>query len=372
MPLSPDPRPALRGLVLLLVLTALAACGGDHTPDAASDDAKRVRTQPASALFEARQVTAPAQVIAPNESALSSDVSARVARIHADVGARVAAGQLLLQLDDTDYRLALNQARARVAASQAREALAEQRLQRARALLERQFVSVDDVGALESELEAARAEVAIARADRDVAARNVDKCAVTAPFDGVVVERFAQVGVLAPAGTALLQLVDTAPPEVEATLQGPDSGSLDRAANLRFDSQGRSYPVELLRLAPVLDRGARTRVARFRFTAEPPDAGSTGQVRWAEPDRQLPARLQVLRDGTPGVFIVQEGIAVFVEAPGASPGRPFGIDLPPEASVVIEGHQALQDGDRVTEADKPAPATGTDDADDRVRGDGLA
>ena len=51
--------------------------------------------------------TAPASVIAPNDSRIAAEVTAKVARVHAEVGGTVKAGQPLLELDATDYRLAL-------------------------------------------------------------------------------------------------------------------------------------------------------------------------------------------------------------------------------------------------------------------------
>lgn len=212
--LRPRTLPA-RITALLLLALVLGACGGNDTGAEEQDGAPpRVRTQPVTEVLQPRPGTAPATVRAPNRSDLSTDVSARVARVVVDVGGTVAAGELLLALDDTDFRLALAQAQARVGSAQARVGLAEQRLERAQRLREQRFVSEDEVLALATEAEAAQAELRIARADRDVAARNVEKCRITAPFDGVVVERMAQVGTLAAAGTPLLRLVDLAPVEL--------------------------------------------------------------------------------------------------------------------------------------------------------------
>jgi len=57
---------------------------------------------------------APASVIAPNDSRIAAEVAARVVRVHTEVGGAVKAGQLLLELDAADYRLALAQADAQI------------------------------------------------------------------------------------------------------------------------------------------------------------------------------------------------------------------------------------------------------------------
>jgi RND family efflux transporter MFP subunit len=293
--------------------------------------------------------SAPASVIAPNDSRIAAEVTARVARIHAEVGSIVKAGALLLELDDADDRLALTQAEAQVSAAQARVALAEQRRRQALSLRQKQFVSDDAVLELQTGVQAAEAELAVAQARRAVAARTVEKCRIIAPFAGVVLERQAQVGALATPGTPLLRLVDLAPPEIEAQIPAAWADELPQARDLLFDRQGQRYPIRLLRLSPVVDMTARTRIARLAFTDPTAPAGSSGLLRWTGAGAVLPAELLVQRGAVLGVFVVNDhDRARFVPAPDAQPGRPFPIILPPEALVVTHGHQGLTDGQPVT------------------------
>lgn len=341
--------PILLRVACISLVMLLAACG-ERTDDSAQPRATgpvQVEVQAVTDVLQPRQVSAPASVRARNESELSSDVSARVQRIHADVGASVSRGDLLLELDDTDYRLALAQADARAASARSRASLARQRHERGLALMERQFISADELLALDTELQAARGDLAVAEADRRVAARNVEKCRVSAPFDGVVLERLAQVGNLAAAGSPLLRLVDLDGAEVEASLQAADAESLAQARQLVFESQGERYPVSLLRVTSVVERSARTRVARLGFEDEVAPPGSTGTLRWQLPATQFPPSLLVRRGDLLGVFIVEESTARFVPAPGASEGRPFSVDLPAGAQVVTSGQQGLNDGQAI-------------------------
>jgi RND family efflux transporter MFP subunit len=294
--------------------------------------------------------TAPASVIAPNDSRLAAEVTAKVARVHAQVGGTVRAGQLLLELDPTDYRLALAQADAQVTAARARVALAEQRFQQALTLRKKQFVSDDAVLELQTGVQAAEADLEVAQAQRAVAARNVEKCRIVAPFAGVVLERQAQIGATAAPGTTLLRLVDLAPPEIEAQAQAIQADELPRATELVFESQGKLYPARLLRLSPVVDGAARTRVARLAFAERTAAAGSSGTLRWVTPGILLPPELLVKREQTLGAFVVDNGRARFVPAPAAQEGRPFALLLPPETLVVVRGHQGLTDGQPVTVA----------------------
>lgn len=292
--------------------------------------------------------TAPASVIAPNDSRIAAEVTAKVARIHAEVGGKVKNGQLLLELDNTDYRLALAQADAQVKAAQARVALAEQRLQQGLSLRKKQFVSDDAVMELRTGVQAAEADRDVAQAQQAVARRNVEKCRIAAPFSGVVLERQAQAGALATPGITLLRLVDLAPPEVEAPIQAAQADGLLQAHKLTFDSQGQRYPVRLLRLSPVVDVAARTQIARLAFTGPAAPPGSSGILHWEGARVLLSAELLVQRDHGLGTFVVENGHARFLPTPDAQEGRPFAIDLPSETLVVTHGQQGLNDGQSVT------------------------
>jgi RND family efflux transporter MFP subunit len=336
-------------LSMMLGLT-LAACGEDAPAPAAPPAAKAVGLAPASAVVLPLRATAPAQVVSGNASELSADVSARVARVHADVGSTVQAGGLILALDPADYRLALAQAQAQLASARANANLLEQRVRRAEALVEQRFVSEDELLALRSERDAARAQVDIATANRQVAARNVEKTRITAPFDGVVVERFAQVGTLAAAGSPLLRFVQVGGLEVQADVQTSDAQSLRLATRIVLQTRDGEHPLRLLRLAPVVDPGARSQVARLDFEGSPAVAGTSGTLAWTSPGQRLPANLLVKREQALGYFIARDGRAAFVPVPGAQQGRAFDVRLEPDVSLVVRGQNALEHGDQVRAA----------------------
>lgn len=301
--------------------------------------------RPAAELALPDRHTASATVLAPNDAVISAEVAAAVAQVHVDAGRRVEAGDLLLALDERDARLALAQAEAQRQAAQARLTLAEQRALRGRELREGNHISADELLALETGLQAAQADLALAAAGRDIAARQLDKCRVRAPFSGVVLERMAQVGALAAPGTPLLRLVSDAAPEVEAQIAPESAADLEAGRELRFEAQGRSHALRLLALSPLLERSARTRLARFAFEAGAAPAGSTGSVSWVGPSLLLPAELMVKRNGRLGAFIDAGGQARFVEAPGAQEGRPFRLAIDPATRVVSRGQQGLNAGD---------------------------
>jgi RND family efflux transporter MFP subunit len=295
----------------------------------------------------AREYRAPASVVAANRAVVTSQVTALIDDVTADVGHEVARGQLLVSLDQADTRLALAEAEAALAALDARLLDARQRLRRARDLLERDFVSED-------ELNARQTEVAVIEANRNrqlVTIRSaqlaLSRTEVFAPFDAAVVERQGQIGNLATPGSPLMTLVQTAGREVDAEIDPRFAAELETAADIRFVSEGREWPLEPARLSPVIETDTRKLRGRFRFPDESAPIGSSGDVVWNEPSGLVPVSLIVQRDNALGIFTVSDGRARFVAIPSAQEGRPASVDLPGDTPIVTSGHVRLQDGDTV-------------------------
>ena len=147
--------------------------------------------------------------ISPNQVVnLFSRVDGYVAKLHVDKGDFVKAGQLLMEIDHTDYLHAVNQAKANLAAGHAKVAQQKAALRNARLTLDRmqalikdQFVSQQDldnaqvnfdaaVAALESlDAQVKQMEVALAQADT-----NLTYSYIRAPFAGYIAARNLDTG----------------------------------------------------------------------------------------------------------------------------------------------------------------------------------
>lgn len=328
--------------IIRKLIVLLAAVG------AVAEAQLSVRVAPLSEVVVDLEQRAPAEVLPLNDSTLAAEVNAVVRAVAADVGATVSAGDLLVELDPTDFSLQLASAEAALASARARRAEAEAKLQRARQLSAEQYVSADELLTRETALAVGEADIRSAEAQVNVARRNLDKCTITAPFDGVVRSRSAQVGAYVTVGSPLLRLTQTDHLELDAELPASAADNLGQADALWFESKGERWPVSLLRLSPVVESERRSRRARFAFSGDAPPAGRSGQVAWRVGRGQLPANLVSRRDGGLGVFLIAEGRAVFTPLLGAEEGRPVAVDLPLETVIVVQGQDRLQDGDEVT------------------------
>ena len=306
-----------------------------------------VQVQRLSEVLVELERSAPAEVESLNSATLSAEVAAVVSEVRVEEGQSVKAGDLLLQLDSSDFQLALNQAQANLESSRAQIAQAEARLKRARELSTKQYISADDLLTRETDVRVASAQILVAQAAVDIARRNLEKCAITAPFDGAIIERHAQLGAYVTPGIPLLDLTQTDRFELNAEIPDELAASLLAADSMQFGSRGETWDVSLLRLSPVIDAQRRTRQARFEFAGESPPVGLSGEVVWHAEKGLLPVNLVVRRNGSLGIFLNRESTAVFVPLSNAQEGRPVPITLPLEEDIIVQGRERLQDGDRI-------------------------
>jgi RND family efflux transporter MFP subunit len=304
-----------------------------------------VSARPVQELLVDSERRAPATVVSANQAVITSEVSAIVAAVHRDVGADVSKGDLLIELDAANARTTLTQAEANLAAVEAQIVEAKSRLSKAEELLEKNFISDEELISRRAALmvfEANRegAQAAIARARLDL-----QRTRITAPYDAAVIERQAQVGSFAQPGSPLITLVQTDSREVEAELDPRYAVNVPKVSDLRYVSQGRSWQVEVLRVSAVIDTSARVVRARLRFVGDAAPIGSIGQLVWIESSGRLPVELVVQRAGQLGIFTVNNKRASFVALPNAQAGRPVDVNLPPDTLVVSRGQGRLQDGD---------------------------
>ena len=188
------------------------------------------------------RVRAPGKIEPRTQVKISADIPGKILHLLVKEGDRVRKGQLMLQLDDTQYRANYDQARASLAAGQARlrDALATQKVvdsnhDRQRALYEQKLLSQAEWDQANSAWESAHAaastsreDVARAQAALSGAADNLSKCRFVAPFDGVVsalnVEQGEIVitGTMNNAGTQILVVSDLTRMLVKADVDETD------------------------------------------------------------------------------------------------------------------------------------------------------
>lgn len=291
--------------------------------------------------------SAPGTAISINNARISAEIDGVIVALPLRAGDRVQAGGLVAILDCRDHALALAQTDAMLEAARADNQFARYRVRRARQLVRTQAVSEELLNEREAQANQSGAETRRLEAAVKAAQRRVEKCDIRAPFDAVVVERMVSLGELVSPGTPLMRLLDVEQVEVHGTVQEQDLPGLQAAHDIRFSTRRNSYALRLRAMIPEVETRTRSYPVRLTFSDGPPTPGQVGRIEWLSPRRHLPTNLLVSRDGVLGVFIVEDGHAVFHAIDTAVEGQPAAVNLPPDTRIVIDGRFGLRHGDPV-------------------------
>jgi RND family efflux transporter MFP subunit len=146
-------------------------------------------------------------------------------------GQHVRKGDLLARIDDRDYQAQLHQAIADRDLAVANVKLKAAQAARTRALFRNQAVSSDQLDIAENALAVAQANLSRSQGAIDYARFNVSQCVITSPIDGIVLQKYRELGdtinyggeIQAGGGsTDIVQLADTTDMRTEVDINESD------------------------------------------------------------------------------------------------------------------------------------------------------
>ncbi len=267
-----------------LCATLLAGCG--KAPPAAEP----VRAVKLITVAPAGLQTAPeyvGEVRARVESRLGFRVAGKITRRAVDVGQRVAAGQLLAQLDARDYQLAADAARAQLSAATTQRDLAAADLKRFQRLREQGFVSAAEIERRSAQLQAAQATLEQARAQLNAQGNQTGYTQLLADAPGVVTAVEAEVGQVVAAGTPVVRIAqDGARDAVFAVPEDRVAAvRVGQAVGVRAWAGGGQWPGTVREVAASADPVTRTFAVKVALAGDPPPLGATVYVAPAADER---------------------------------------------------------------------------------------
>ena len=216
-------------VVPLVLLLALSACRKPPEPKAPEADRARAMTV---ARVEQRTIagalSASGDLVAREEAAVLPEVTGyRVARVLADVGQYVKAGQTLVQLDPALIQGQLGQAEANAAQAEVQALQAEAQASRVKDLDGSGVLSQEQIDQRRFQARAARATArAQAAVLKDLRTRNT-KLAVSAPVSGLILEKTVRPGDLSAGGaTPWFRMARDGQVELAAEMSEADLGHI--------------------------------------------------------------------------------------------------------------------------------------------------
>ncbi len=204
----------------------------------------------------------------------SAVVRARVAGELMDLQVRegdsVLSGQVLARIDPTEFQRRLRQAEEQAEAARSQIDIAQRQFDNNRALVDQGFISKTALDTSLATLQSAQATFRAAQAGADVARKSLDDSVLKAPFSGVVSARLAQPGERMAIDARVLELVNLAHLELEATLSAADSVGVRVGQTARLQVEGRPDAVvaRVQRINPSAQVGSRSVLAYLQLQGE--------------------------------------------------------------------------------------------------------
>ena len=322
-----------------------------------------VRTAAVRASDSTMTVTWPGTTEAFEQANIYARASGYISRRDVDIGSRVKAGQLLVEITapELEHQIAqaeatLVQMRATLQQARANRDLAQVTWDRDKPLVQKGWVTPQQGDTDRLTLQAREAAVAVAEAnitaqEAQLRVLNQQKAyqSVIAPFDGVITQRNVDIGSLvqadATAGTFLFTLmhsdvirIQLYVPQDEAFGLGPGVGAVVRVPEM----PGRDFPGTVTRIADALQPGTRTLLTEIDVP-NPDHALSPGT--YCTVELKIPRKTPSLIVPSEAIIFNREGLSVAVVRDGTA--RIYAVTVVRDFGTTVEVSAGVKDGDQV-------------------------
>ena len=218
----------------------------------------------------ARDEIVPGTVIAKQNTQISSRVMAQVERLNVRAGDTVRQGDVLITLQQDDFKAQLAQSDAQINAINASLTQAEKQLKRVNDLFKQGLVSVSDYDDAKARFDNLSANLAIAKQQQTQAQVALSFTKIKAPISGVVVERFAEPGDTATPGKPLLALYN--PQQLQLAFNVREQQAIKLAVGqtltVTLPALSTSMSATVTEIVPVADSAARSMEIRLETQAQ--------------------------------------------------------------------------------------------------------
>lgn len=322
----------------------LFSCGGPQRSESKAATPQTISSRVATLAIERVPVTATAggTVEAKVRTVLAAQVMGAVRAVHAEVGQRVKAGQVLVVMDTQQLDAAAAQAAAARAEARTAEREVAAMIEGARTQLElaratearleklfaRKSLTLQEMDEAVARRKQAEAALRAAEARREQVAARIEQAeqglkaaetqrgyaTLTAPYAGVVVEKLAQVGSLAVPGAPLLVVERQGGWRAALNVEESLGHTIRLGLPLRLTSEANeSLRAVVTEIVPVLDAATRNLIVKADLPASAGlRSGAFVRGEWPVGEREaltVPAAAVREAGQLQMVFVVENGLA---------------------------------------------------------------
>ena len=235
---------------------------------------------------------------------LAAKVPGYIKEVFATDGKKVKQGEILVQIDDRDYKSALEAAKSEMLSLEARKKDAEKNYYRLKELLAKSVVSQQQFDAATAGYNEIKAKYDSASARTTQAELNLEYTQLKAPSNGIIAKSSAEIGQLANAGTALIGFVSSEERWILANFKETEISEIKvgQAVDIQIDAlSGKNYTGEVESISSAT--GAT-------FTLLPPD-NATGN--FTKVVQRVPVKIKIHNLNEQDKDKMQAGLSVVVK-----------------------------------------------------------
>lgn len=365
-PRPPRARPTPTSLLLLAVL-ALAGCKKpEGAPEAAGKKPQvalppvAVETGAVQTELMPRYLTLTGSISADRSSEVAANVSGRVTATYVERGMPVKQGQVIAVVDS---RAAGFQVAAAVAQSQAAQtavALAKQDCERADTLFSQGAIAKAEHERLKAQCTQQLYQANATQANADLANKAASDTIIRAPFDGLIGERFVNVGEYVQPPTKVVSMFNISPARVTISVPEQAVALVKEGQTLDIEVSSypdRTFPATVRFLSPALRANTRDLIVEATSKNEGaelrPGMFATVKLAVGEEEQNTVPAEAIKADGTVRrLFLARDGQAfeMVVRTGVKKNGRVAVLDtLPKDDKVIVKPPPGLRDGASITQ-----------------------
>lgn len=205
-------------------------------------------------------VSADGSVVPIDRVEIKSKASGRVEELPIEAGDFVSRGSLICRLDQTDVKADMDQAQADLEIAQAEILQAQNTYDRRKQLFEKHLISQEEFDQVTLQLAQAKGKLVGSQTALDRARTRMDETVVTAPIDGVILQKYVEIGQIIASGisnvgggTRIADIADMRRVYIEAGIDEIDVGKVrvDQEASVVADAYpSLTFSGKIVRIAP--------------------------------------------------------------------------------------------------------------------------
>ncbi len=248
--------------VITLAVLATLATTGCKKPEAAAAEKKAeaapaVKVEVGTVALQKmpRYLTLTGSVLADKQSEVAANVSGRIIATYVERGQAVKAGAVLAIVDSKNAALQATAAASQSQAAETQVALAKQECDRADTLFAQGAIAKSEFDRLKSQCQSQLYSANASRANADLAAKLAGDAVIRAPIDGIVGERYINVGEFVQPMSRVASIYLANPARVSISVPESAVGLVKEGQTLDVQVsayEGRSFPAVVKFVGPAL------------------------------------------------------------------------------------------------------------------------